>query len=63
MIVYADDILLISPNDHHLQKLLNICGEYGEMWKIKFISLKSNIIEFGDQFFENSDFYPNKLIS
>ena len=41
MIVNADDILLISPNDHHLQKLLNICGEYGEMWKIKFNSLKS----------------------
>ena len=33
------------------------------MWKIKFNSLKCNIIEFGDQFFENSDFYLNKRIS
>ena len=46
---------------HHLQKL-HICGVYGAMWKIKFNSLKSNIIEFGDQFFENSDFYLIKRI-
>ena len=59
IIVYADDILLISPNDQQLQNLLNICGEYGEMWKIRFNSTKSNIIEFGKQFYENSDFYLN----
>ena len=62
IIVCSDDILVIIPNEHHLQKLLNICCEYGEMWKIKFNSLKSNIIEFGDQFFENSKFYLNKRI-
>jgi hypothetical protein len=62
IIVYADDILLISPNDHQLQILLNICGEYGETWKIKFNSKKSNIIEFGEQFFQNSDFYLNKCL-
>ena len=42
IIVYADDILLISPNDHQLQLLLNICGEYGETWKIKFNSKVHN---------------------
>ena len=47
IIVYADDILLISPNDLHLQKLLNICAEYGELWKIKFNPIISNIIEAG----------------
>ena len=31
IIVYADDILLISPNDYQLQKLLDICDKYGEM--------------------------------
>ena len=51
IIVYADDILLISSNDYHLQKLLDICATYGNMWKIKFNSQKSNIIEFGKQFF------------
>ena len=62
IIVYADDILLISPNDHQLQKLLDICGNYGDMWKIKFNSLKSNIIEFGNQFFEYSNFYLNNRV-
>jgi hypothetical protein len=61
IIVYADDILLISPNDYHLQKLLDICATYGNMWKIKFNSQKSNIIEFGKQFFEYSEFYLNKV--
>ena len=61
IIVYADDILLISPNDYHLQKLLDICAAYGNMWKIKFNSQKSNIIEFGKQFFEYSEFYLNKV--
>ena len=61
IIVYADDILLISPNDYHLQKLLDICAIYGNMWKIKFNSQKSNIIEFGKQFFEFSEFYMNGM--
>jgi hypothetical protein len=55
-------ILLISINDHQQQILLNICGEYGEKWKTKFNSKKSNIIEFGEQFFQNSDFYLNKCL-
>ena len=59
IIVYADDILLISPNDDHLQKLLNICSDFGS---IIFNSKKSNIIEFGPQFFSFSQFYLNNLI-
>ena len=62
LVSYLDDILLISPNDYQLQKLLDICGEHGEMWRIKFNSLKSNIIEFGIQFFDNSEFYLNNII-
>ena len=62
IIVYADDILLLSSNDYQLQTLLNICGEYGQMWKIKFNSNKSNVIEFGKQFYNNYEFYLNKQI-
>ena len=51
IIVYADDVILISPKDNHLQKLLNICGEFGQKWNIKFNPTKSNIVEFGRQFF------------
>ena len=28
IIIYADGILLLSPHDEHLQKLLNICTDY-----------------------------------
>jgi hypothetical protein len=51
LIVCADDIFLISPNDYRLQNLLNNCLAYGYLWKIKFNSQKSNIIEFGEKFF------------
>ena len=62
ILIYADGILLISSNDYQLQKLFDICWKYGEMWRIKFNPLKSNIIEFGIQFFDNSKFYLNKRI-
>ena len=59
IIVYADGILLISPVDSHLQYLLHICESYGNLWRIKFNPKKSNIIEFGPQFFPNNKFYIN----
>ena len=62
IIVYADDIILISSVDSHLQKLLDICASYSDIWRLKFNSNKSNIVEFGKQFFENSNFYLNKKI-
>ena len=50
IIVYADDIILISPSDTHLQILLDICSSFSVKWKIKFNPTKSNIISFGRQF-------------
>ena len=47
IIVYADDILLISPCALHLQMLLNECTSFGMAWRLKFNPSKSNIIEFG----------------
>ena len=55
-------MILISPNDYQFQKLLDIRGKYGERWGINFNPLKSNTIEFGDQFFDNSEFYLNNII-
>ena len=49
IIVYADDILLMSPIDSHLRILLDICSKYGNLWRIKFNPLKSNIIDFGQK--------------
>lgn len=62
IIVYADDIILMSSVDTHLQKLLNICDSYSELWRLKFNASKSNIMEFGTQFFEDSSFYLNNIL-
>ena len=56
IIVYADDILLISPINSHLQTLLYICSKYGQDWNLKFNSLKSNIISFGKSNLKNKPF-------
>jgi hypothetical protein len=63
IIVYADDILLISPVDFQLQKLLDVCTEYSEKWRIKFNTSKSNIITFGEPLFENSFKLNNKILN
>jgi len=38
---YADDIALLSCSCYGLQKLLDICNEYGCSWDIKFNPNKS----------------------
>ena len=58
-IAYADDIVLLSPVDSHLQRLLDICDEFSKNWRIRFNAKKSNIVEFGTQFFKNSTFNIN----
>ena len=60
IIVYADDIILISPLETHHQSLLDICAKYGKDWNIKFNTQKSNIIHFGKYLFESEIFYLNK---
>ncbi len=63
IIVYADDILLISPVDSQLQKLLDVCTEYSEKWRIKFNTSKSNIITFGEPLFKSSFSLNNKILN
>jgi hypothetical protein len=36
IVAYADDIILISQADKHLQILLDNCSSYSTRWKIKF---------------------------
>ena len=59
IIVYADDILLLSPIEKHLQMLINICGEYGLKWGIKFNSEKSFFITFGNSIYNDTKFILN----
>ena len=46
---YADDLNLISTTAVGLQSLINKCQEYAEMWRMRFIPLKTNIICIGKQ--------------
>ena len=58
--MYADDILIISSVDSHLQILLDKCANYGSLWMIKFNPSKSNLISFGKSHFDNNyDFFIN----
>jgi len=46
-ILYGDDIVLLSSSCYGLQKLLDICGNYGIEWDIKFNPGKSVACTFG----------------
>ena len=46
-ILYADDIILLSGSCDGLQKLLDICGNYGIEWDIEFNPGKSVACTFG----------------
>ena len=59
IIVYCDDILLISPIMRHMQKLIEICSDYGKDWAIKFNAEKSSFICFGPQIYSDVSFSMN----
>ena len=44
---YADDINLVSTTAIGLQKLINKCEQYADMWRMKFNPLKTNIVCIG----------------
>ena len=46
-IFYADDICLMSGSCFGLQKLLDICSDYGLKWDILFNSTKSHLFTVG----------------
>ena len=46
-VLYADDIVLMSPSCYGLQRLVRICEKYGLKWDIKFNPCKSQVITFG----------------
>ena len=46
-ILYADDIVLLSGNCYGLQKMVDICSDYGIRFGIRFNSSKSQTTVFG----------------
>ena len=45
-LAYADDLVILSPSVKGLQKLLNICSEYGEEHDIMFNHKKTECMYF-----------------
>ena len=48
-LAYADDLVILSPSVKGLQKLLNICSEYGEEHDIMFNHTKTGMYVFSSQ--------------
>jgi len=46
-LLYADDIVLLSPSCFGLRHLVSICEHFGRYWDIKFNHLKSQLTTFG----------------
>jgi hypothetical protein len=46
-IVYADDIVLLSPTKMGMEHMIKICQEYSDEYHVTFNSLKSQYIVFG----------------
>ena len=45
-LMYADDLLVLSPSPEGLQKSINVIKKHAEEWKLKVNTKKSNIIIF-----------------
>ena len=45
-LMYADDLLIISPSTEGLQQSLNVIHRHAQQWKLKVNTKKSNITIF-----------------
>ena len=49
-ILYADDIVLISPSVHSLQLMLDVCASFDQEVDMRFTSNKSVVMRVGSRF-------------
>jgi len=47
LLLYADDVCLLSRSCFALQKMLDNCSRYGVRWDILFNPAKSHTVTFG----------------
>jgi hypothetical protein len=55
IMAYCDDIIILSSSLFGMQKLLEICSEYGADWNIKFNPLKSCILQTGRRLYKDKE--------
>ena len=46
LLMYADDIALIAPNEHNLQEQLDVINCWCNEWKLKINASKTQIVHF-----------------
>jgi hypothetical protein len=56
IVVYCDDIILLSPTIAHMNRLLSICDNYSKKWRMSFNPKKSSMFNVN---VERSKFYIN----
>ena len=61
-LMYADDIVLLSPSATGLSLLLHVCGKYGLEHDIRFNSKKSGVIIFRNSFVKDFS-YPSFVMN
>ena len=61
-LMYADDIVLLSPSATGLSLLLHVCGKYGLEHDIRFNSKKSAVIIFRNSFLKDFS-YPSFVMN
>jgi hypothetical protein len=47
LVSFCDDLNVISPSVKQSQKLLDVCSNFGDNWKMKFNPKKSKVVNFG----------------
>ena len=62
VMMYADDIVLLSPTRSAMQKLLNVCEDYGNEYGLSFNPDKSEAVIFGPRIKKFYLFLNNKVI-
>ena len=65
-LMYADDLLLISPSPEGLQQSLNVVHKHAQEWKLKVNTKKSNVIIFsgnGQNKYKGNFKYENEILN
>ena len=60
-IMYADDLVLLSPSAAGLSMLPSICSTYGIEYDVMYNSSKSNVLVFRSKLFSGADIGAQKV--
>jgi hypothetical protein len=59
ILCYCDDIILISSSIYQMNQLLGMCGKFALSWKFEFNIKKCNWMVFGNEVYNDSEFFLN----